>query len=281
MLGMFILIICMRPTSSAQIADSPVNQVDDQGRKTGKWILFYDADWNLTNNNREAVYFRNINYEQGKPSGIVKDYYITGELQWEGHLLSENPDVYDGEAIWYDEDGRISGYGYFVGGKLDPDQTFSRMIQMINEYRPPGVRISGNEPREVNPGTSPDNSSNLNALISGQKFQYIWREGGAAYGWFYTAEIHYCPSGQYVSYVRGEKTTVMDNTQYSNNTVKGTWEIANAGGQTIIKHFDQFGNDFQNKYHIPIEINSDGSFSVSKNHNVNISVQRLGMARCN
>ena len=272
-----ILTILTQNICIAQYTSDPINQIDDYGQKTGRWIILFDENWKETNNKNEAFYFRDITYVQGKPSGLTTDYYLNGQLQWKGRLISENPDVYDGEAVWFSEDGKIIDYGYFVNGIIDSDETFRRLNNMNSESRTSGLNATDRtQLGEMGEKTT----YNLNALISGQKFQYNWREGGAVYGWYYKAETHYCPSGKYITYVHGEKTTVMDNTQYSNNTVYGTWEISDTGGQIIIKHFDQYGNDFINKYHIPIHIQADGSFSISKNHHINISVQKLGIAVC-
>lgn len=51
--------------------------------------IFYDKDWKVCLE-EQASFYRLVNFsdKNNKPIGIVKDYYITGELQWEGFLLS-------------------------------------------------------------------------------------------------------------------------------------------------------------------------------------------------
>ena len=45
--------------------------------------------------------YRIINYKDGKPEGIVTDYYITGEMQGECKLFSDDPDVIDDKYSVY------------------------------------------------------------------------------------------------------------------------------------------------------------------------------------
>jgi hypothetical protein len=48
--------------------------------------IFYDSEWKVCNESI-ADYYRIITFdENGKPIGKVKDYYISGELQWEGYF---------------------------------------------------------------------------------------------------------------------------------------------------------------------------------------------------
>ena len=56
------------------------------GQKQEK--IYYDKEWQVTQSPAKAEYYRLITFDtNGKPLGIVKDYYITGELQWEGKML--------------------------------------------------------------------------------------------------------------------------------------------------------------------------------------------------
>lgn len=93
--------------------DIPKNQnaYDLDSNKTGTWTVLYDANWNITNIVDSAEFFRIINYKDGSPNGKVVDYYITGEKQWEGFLLSDYPeDLYaNGEFLWFDKDGSVTG----------------------------------------------------------------------------------------------------------------------------------------------------------------------------
>jgi antitoxin component YwqK of YwqJK toxin-antitoxin module len=49
----------------------------------------------------------------------VRDYFITGQLQWKGRLSSENPEVNEGWCVWYLKNGRIQQEGFFINGQLN------------------------------------------------------------------------------------------------------------------------------------------------------------------
>lgn len=81
--------------------------------------IYYDKDWKVTTQSK-AEYFRIINFDQnGKSIGIVKDYYITGELQWEGEFsyvdkYDNSKDVNEGLSIWYYKSGQKSRESTFI-----------------------------------------------------------------------------------------------------------------------------------------------------------------------
>ncbi|HYC85756.1 MAG TPA: CHAT domain-containing protein [Chryseosolibacter sp.] len=89
------------------------------GQRQGKWTLMFDKDWNEITEPSKAAYYRLIEYNQGKPTGIARDYFANGKLQWEGQLLGENPDVNSGTCIWYNEDGTKQREANYVNGKLE------------------------------------------------------------------------------------------------------------------------------------------------------------------
>jgi len=86
--------------------------------------FYYDKDWKGSPPGASASYYRIVNVDHaGKPVGKVKDYYISGELQWEGQLISMDPDdnkndVPDGLCIWFYKNGRKSAESLFVNGKI-------------------------------------------------------------------------------------------------------------------------------------------------------------------
>lgn len=78
---------------------------------------YFDKEWKPTKE-ENATYYRIAKYnKKGKPIGLVKDYYMnTGTLQGESHLLSENPDVLDGELVTYFENGSLQSKAYYKKG---------------------------------------------------------------------------------------------------------------------------------------------------------------------
>src|SRR5688572_20073099 len=88
-------------------------------------VLYFDKDWNETAKGN-AKFYRIVNVDaSGNLNGKIKDYYITGQLQWEGKFLSKNyscPDPescqFDGVCTWYYKNGRKSTEGTYRYGKL-------------------------------------------------------------------------------------------------------------------------------------------------------------------
>jgi antitoxin component YwqK of YwqJK toxin-antitoxin module len=103
---------------TAQIPSSP-NQRDQKGEKTGKWTIMFDEDLKIVDDVNRANYFRIINYANGEPFGLVRDYYATGVLQWEGYLSSESPDSLVGYSIFYFDNGKKSFEGKVGNSRQD------------------------------------------------------------------------------------------------------------------------------------------------------------------
>jgi|GEM_PF-6122546 len=81
-------------------------------------VIYYDDDWEEVGRNK-AEYYRIISYKNGKPEGVVRDYYISGNIQWSGGLISENPDVFNGDCTYYYENGKPSATAQYVNGEID------------------------------------------------------------------------------------------------------------------------------------------------------------------
>ncbi|MEQ8361602.1 MAG: CHAT domain-containing protein [Cyclobacteriaceae bacterium] len=100
---LFLLLLAPVALCAQKIPQYP-NQIIDS-KKHGIWTVLVDKDWKPVTTAGQATYYRIIEYQQGKPKGTVRDYFADGRLQWQGQLLSENPDVNDGPCIWYNTDG--------------------------------------------------------------------------------------------------------------------------------------------------------------------------------
>ena len=81
--------------------------------------IFYNADWKVSDQ-LNAEYYRLISFdEQGKPVGKVRDYYISGQLQWEGQFsyvdkFDNSKDINEGLCTWYYQNGNKSQEGTYV-----------------------------------------------------------------------------------------------------------------------------------------------------------------------
>ncbi|MCD8421708.1 trypsin-like peptidase domain-containing protein [Tenacibaculum finnmarkense] len=86
--------------------------------------VYYNSEWKVTNKSK-AKFYRLITFdEKGKPKGKVKDYFMNGNLQWEGYLsyadkYENSKDSIEGVSIWYYDNGNKSMQTNTVDGKLE------------------------------------------------------------------------------------------------------------------------------------------------------------------
>jgi len=83
------------------------------GKRHGTWTIYLDRDKEETFKPEDASFVRSINYLNGVPSGMVRDYYYpSNKLQWDGKLASSNPDLKQGTCFIYDKTGKKAPRGY-------------------------------------------------------------------------------------------------------------------------------------------------------------------------
>jgi antitoxin component YwqK of YwqJK toxin-antitoxin module len=87
---------------------------------SGLVTKYFDSEWNIIHDSTKATYYRTATYINGQPKEetTVKDYFISGKLQFEGFLSGENPDVPHGFTKWYNESGNLSSTRNYQKGKL-------------------------------------------------------------------------------------------------------------------------------------------------------------------
>ncbi len=121
--------------------------------RIGKWDIYYSYDSNLKRLTEEYDYskadrIRSITYDDnGNPKGKVIDMSMaTGEKLWEGYLISEQPDKYDGLNIFYYKggekekeinykNGTVGGVikYYYQNGKVKEEQTILEVEDYTGE----------------------------------------------------------------------------------------------------------------------------------------------------
>ncbi|HMX00901.1 MAG TPA: trypsin-like peptidase domain-containing protein [Cyclobacteriaceae bacterium] len=90
---------------------------------------YFDENWNRCAQ-KEAAFYRLVTYEApNKPTGIVKDYYITGQLQSEFTAVyldydDEGKNFHEGEATWYFKNGNTEQKRYYYNNKINGKNTF-------------------------------------------------------------------------------------------------------------------------------------------------------------
>lgn len=110
----------------------------EAGNRIGKWRIYFDQDWKETKDPKYYAFYRELSFgSDGRPTAdIVQDYYVTGELQWDGYIESMNPDVVRKGSIahYYYKSGKVQTIvdyakgiqkGYYEDGKLQSELEFT------------------------------------------------------------------------------------------------------------------------------------------------------------
>jgi antitoxin component YwqK of YwqJK toxin-antitoxin module/uncharacterized membrane protein len=96
----------------------PAVNCSRQGQRTGDWLVYLDRDKEEVTKPAEAAYVRRVTYQQGRPTGLVRDYYYPSNvLQWDGKLLQEHPLTPQGTCLTYDETGRKREEDQYQNGR--------------------------------------------------------------------------------------------------------------------------------------------------------------------
>jgi S1-C subfamily serine protease/antitoxin component YwqK of YwqJK toxin-antitoxin module len=96
-----------------------------------KTVEYFTAEWTKTADKSKAVYYREIAYSgNGKPTGIVRDYFMNGTLQWQGVITDfdkSGKEIFNGWCTWYYSNGYPQEIGYFNrNGLLDSTKYYYR-----------------------------------------------------------------------------------------------------------------------------------------------------------
>ena len=90
---------------------------------------YFDDKWNRCKQ-KEASYYRLVTYEsENKPKGIVRDFYISGQLQSEFTAVyldydDEGKNFHEGEATWYFKNGKIEQKRYYYNDNINGENTY-------------------------------------------------------------------------------------------------------------------------------------------------------------
>ncbi len=90
---------------------------------------YFDENWNRCKQ-KDAAFYRLVTYEShNKPKGIVKDFYISGQLQSEFTAVyldyeDEGKNFHEGEATWYFKNGKVEQKRYYYNNKTNGKNTF-------------------------------------------------------------------------------------------------------------------------------------------------------------
>ena len=90
---------------------------------------YYDQNWKRCKQ-KDASYYRLVTYESdNKPKGIVKDYYIDGQLQSEFYCPyldydDEGKNFHEGEAIYYYKSGPVQQKLFYYNNNVNGKNTY-------------------------------------------------------------------------------------------------------------------------------------------------------------
>ena len=112
----------------------PVKRIDEQSSgykpEIGNRVTeYFDEDWNRCKQ-KDASFYRLVTYEApNKPRGVIKDFYINGQLQSEFYCIyldydDEGKNFHEGEATWYHKNGKVEQKRYYYNNKINGPNTF-------------------------------------------------------------------------------------------------------------------------------------------------------------
>lgn len=247
--GFLLFLFCTLSATAQQFPISP-NAFDANGKRTGHWTVLYDSSWRETKNPDSAFHFRLVRFEADKPAGKVRDFFRNGVKQWDGYLLSVNPDVQHGEINYYYENGRVrynymaangrqNGFykEYYSNGVLQSEgfvKNDSATGKWIT-YSQEGVKLS-----EIEWKQNQINGVALSFYPSGKVHKKGFKINGLSEGWW----DEYYESGQLKSHeffkngkYDGSAVTYYENGQleskgeYKNDERQGEWAYYHDNGQ--------------------------------------------------
>lgn len=102
----FGIALCLSLFSISQT--EKLNQLDEKGKKHGKWVIYLDNNWDKLKDSTKAVYYRYNYYDHGTslyPMGPC------GKKGWTLKTTSGPPSqnkMLNGTYTWYDKKGKIS-----------------------------------------------------------------------------------------------------------------------------------------------------------------------------
>ena len=201
----FFLLIFFPSLCQAQFPIS-ANARDENGNRVGHWTILYDSAFHEVTQSDSASYYRLIKFENGKPSGKVRDFFRSGRKQWEGYLLSINPDFVQGEVRFFYENNQV---------RTEASYLQNRMNGVYREYTNKGVLKTS--------GTMRDDSA------VGKWITYF--DSGAK--WIEQELNGYLQNGSYTEYFEDGK--ISNRGMKLNGRDEGPWEVFYEGSGKLAK----------------------------------------------
>lgn len=127
--------------------------------------LYFDQDWVRTDIPDDRKYARLIRHgADGLPTGTVRDYYLPSwKKQWEGKLVSEDPELASGLCTFWYENGKLKARGTYARGQALGD---------YQQWRPDGLPVKC-QSRLVE--ALPSEQSQIHSSSHGSEMQHVFQ----------------------------------------------------------------------------------------------------------
>jgi len=127
--------------------------------------IYFDQDWARTDIPDDRKYARLIRHgADGLPTGTVRDYYLPSwKKQWEGKLVSEDPETASGLCTFWYESGKPKARGTYARGQAMSD---------YQEWRTDGTLVKCKS-RLVE--ALPNEQSQIHSSSHGTEMQHVFQ----------------------------------------------------------------------------------------------------------
>lgn len=142
--------------------------------------IYFDANWEPWVEKGKAEYFRKVTFEsKNKPKGLVKDFYITGELQNEftaAYLdyFYSDLNFHEGISKWYYKSGQLEQIEYYYNNERNGKSIFyyeDGKIKSETNYK--FGKINGNDISYYPSGAIKTYRNFINdVLVGGKSIEY-------------------------------------------------------------------------------------------------------------
>ncbi|SFW39257.1 hypothetical protein [Cellulophaga fucicola] len=102
----------------------------------GQSKIYFDKDWKKTT--KEEARFYRVVAKKNDSLFYIRDYFISGVLQMNGHFSNLEQEVMEGKITFYDEKGKITNSANYVNGVLNgPSIVYLKngKIEYTSEYK--------------------------------------------------------------------------------------------------------------------------------------------------
>jgi len=109
-------------------------------------------------------------------------------------------------------------------------------------------------------------------FFSGQRMLVTYRNGGPVYGTYFFLDVHFCPSGRYMTFAQSRKQTILNNEQVNSWKDDGMWDVVGSEDGIVLRYLSSSGE----RNAVPVRLLPDGRVSLGDG----FSVVRRGPALC-